>query len=200
MSLSRNEVRISSVVKVWYREPWPWILMSGPAIVVVASLFTAWIAYKTSDGLVTEDYYRKGLSAHQTIESSEKAVSLGLRAGVRVESGIMSVRLWANDKGFQSPTVLKLTVSHPTRAGLDQVSMLIRNQTNETSAHPQGETYTTAVRLPTSGHWLVLLEDEQKSWRLMGNVILPATDEAIIGSSNELSQVPADIRNTSRHP
>ena len=24
----------------WYREPWPWILISGPAIVVVAGMAT----------------------------------------------------------------------------------------------------------------------------------------------------------------
>ena len=33
----------------WYREPWPWLLMAGPAAVVVAGLITAWIAVKTDD-------------------------------------------------------------------------------------------------------------------------------------------------------
>ena len=27
----------------WYKERWPWILMAGPAIVVVAGVTTAWI-------------------------------------------------------------------------------------------------------------------------------------------------------------
>jgi hypothetical protein len=38
------------------------------------------------------------------------------------------------------------------------------------------------VRLPAAGHWLVLLEDERKTWRLMGNVILPANGETLIGA------------------
>lgn len=51
----------------WYREPWPWILMSGPAIVVVAGLWTFAIAASTTDTLVTEDYYRKGLQVNREI-------------------------------------------------------------------------------------------------------------------------------------
>ena len=35
----------------WYRERWPWILMAGPATVVVAGLFTAWLAVRSDDGL-----------------------------------------------------------------------------------------------------------------------------------------------------
>lgn len=36
----------------WYREPWPWILMSGPAVVVVAGCVTAVIAIRTADPMV----------------------------------------------------------------------------------------------------------------------------------------------------
>ena len=28
----------------WYRHPWPWLLMAGPAIVVVAGLYTLFLA------------------------------------------------------------------------------------------------------------------------------------------------------------
>ena len=38
--------------KPWYREPWPWLLMAGPAIVVVAGVTTAVIAFRGADGLV----------------------------------------------------------------------------------------------------------------------------------------------------
>ena len=38
--------------KPWYREPWPWILMSGPAAVVVAGSITAVIAIRTADPVV----------------------------------------------------------------------------------------------------------------------------------------------------
>jgi hypothetical protein len=178
------------VARPWYREPWPWILAAGPFIVVVAALYTAWLAVVSNDGLVTEDYYRKGLSANQTIARSEQATKMGLVAGVRIAGDALSVRLQASDKSFVMPPTLALTITHPTRAGLDQARVLVRN----------GELYSGEVRLPAAGHWLVLLEDERKTWRLMGNVILPANGETLIGNTAKqeparaTAPVPADIR------
>ena len=36
----------------WYRHRWPWLLMSGPAIVVVAGIATTVIAVRTNDPMV----------------------------------------------------------------------------------------------------------------------------------------------------
>ena len=174
----------NAVVRPWYREPWPWILAAGPFIVVVAGIYTAWLAVTSNDGLVTDDYYRKGLAVNQTIARSEQAAKIGLAAGVRVTADTLSVRLRASDKDFVLPPTLAVTISHPTRAGLDQSRVLVRD----------GEVYSGEVRLPAAGHWLVLLEDERKTWRLMGNMVLPANGETLIGSSTTAA-TPADIRN-----
>jgi hypothetical protein len=171
----------------WYRQPWPWILAAGPFIVVIAAFYTAWLAVKSNDGLVTDDYYKKGLSVNQTIARSEQAAKMGLVAAVRITGDILSVRLQASEKSFLMPPTLALTISHPTRAGLDQSRVLVRN----------GELYSGEVRLPAAGHWLVLLEDERKTWRVLGNVILPANGETLIGNSAVPvdRRTPADIRN-----
>jgi hypothetical protein len=160
--------------KPWFREPWPWILAAGPAIVVVAGITTAWIAIKSNDGLVTEDYYKKGLAVGHTLAQSDRATKVGLQAGVRVSTDTLTVRLAATDTTFVLPPTLVVTVSHPTRAGLDQTRILARS----------GDTYAGEYRLPASGHWLVMMEDESKTWRLMGNVILPATGETMIGGAS----------------
>jgi hypothetical protein len=171
----------------WYRQRWPWILAAGPFIVVVAAFYTAWLAVKSNDGLVTDDYYKKGLSANQTIARSDHATKMGLVAGVRIAGDTLSVRLQASDKAFLMPPTLALTISHPTRAGLDQSRVLVRT----------GELYSGEVRLPAAGHWLILLEDERKTWRLLGNVILPANGETLIGGSAAPVGRPAsaEVRN-----
>lgn len=166
--------------KPWYREPWPWLLMIGPATVVVAGIYTAWLAVSTSDGLVADDYYKQGLSVNKTIASSARAKALGLAVGVRIVEGGLSLRLAAADKDFVLPPRLSVTLSHPTRAGLDQSGLFEKT----------GEAYVGKLRLPASGHWLVLVEDEPKSWRLMGNVVLPASGETVIGGAES-----AEIRN-----
>lgn len=159
----------------WYREPWPWLLMLGPFVVVVAGIVTAWLAVSTSDGLVTEDYYKKGLKAGQTIARSERAQALGLTAGVRVTAETLSLRLAAASGEFVAPPRLVVVVSHPTRAGLDQTQVLERS----------GSGYAGSFRLPASGHWLVSIEDEARTWRLLGNVVLPAAGEVFIGGAAE---------------
>lgn len=174
----------STVARPWYREPWPWILAAGPFIVVIAGIYTAWLAVTSNDGLVTEDYYRKGLAANQTIARSEEAAKMGLVAGVRVSEDLLSVRLQASGKSFVMPPTLVVTITHPTRAGLDQSRLLAR----------AGDLYAGEFRLPAAGHWLVLVEDERKTWRLMGNVVLPANGETLIGVPAP-GPAPADIRN-----
>lgn len=155
----------------WYREPWPWLLMSGPLIVIVAGLYTAWLAITSSDGLVSEDYYKKGLAAGETLAKSQHAESLAIRAGILMTRDGMQVRLTSATGKLAMPPALLVTLSHPTRAGLDQQSRLL----------PQADAYVGAMRLPASGHWLVLIEDEAHTWRVMGSVMLPAAQEAVIG-------------------
>jgi hypothetical protein len=158
----------------WYREPWPWLLMLGPFVVVIAGSVTAWLAVSTNDGLVSEDYYKQGLQVGKTIARSDRARSLGLEARLVVRSDAISVRLGAATPGFVAPSRLTVTVSHPTRAGLDQTRVLERS----------GEEYAASFHLPASGHWLVTIEDDAASWRLLGNVVLPAAGEVVIGGAD----------------
>ena len=155
----------------WYREPWPWILAAGPLIVVIAGIVTAWIAVRSSDGLVADDYYLKGLAAGQTVARSDAAARMGVEAGLTLIQDGVRVGLSASDPQFVRPKVLTLTLSHPTRAGMDQTSELTGS----------GDGYAGELRLPASGHWLVMIEDDTRTWRLLGNVVLPAAGEIKIG-------------------
>jgi hypothetical protein len=149
--------------------------MLGPFVVILAGIYTAWLAVSSSDGLVTDDYYRKGLKVDQTIARSDRAKALGLVAAVRVTADTLSLRLAASDKAFVPPDRLVMMVSHPTRAGLDQTQDMTR----------EGGGYTAKFRLPASGHWLLSIEDEAKTWRLLGKVVLPAAGEVVIGAPAE---------------
>ena len=159
--------------KPWYREPWPWLLMIGPSVVVVAGIYTAWLAVSTSDGLVTEDYYKQGQMVGETLVQSRRAEELGIVAGLRLANDSIRIRLSTRQADAPMPPTLVVMLSHPTRAGLDQRSVL----------KPAGDTYVGDLQLPASGHWLVLIEDEAKTWRLMGSVVLPAANETIIGGT-----------------
>ena len=164
----------------WYRQPWPWILIAGPAIVVVAGFVTLWLAVRSAHGLVSEDYYKRGLAITRTLAQSERAVALELVAAVSVSSGELSVRLSSKEAAAQAAATLLVQISHPTRAGLDQNLLLQR----------QGERYVGAFRLPAAGHWLLQLEDEARTWRLLGNLVLPANGEVLIGALEQSTASP----------
>lgn len=164
--------------QAWYRELWPWLLMAGPAIVIVAGIYTAWLAVKSSDGLVTEDYYKQGLAAGETLERSKRAAELGITAGLRLTGDNVRIRLGSRAGAMAMPPVLHLTLSHPTRAGIDQKSLL----------KPANGEYVGELNLPASGHWLVLIEDEARTWRLLGSVVLPAAGETVIGGGDDATK------------
>jgi hypothetical protein len=167
------------IAKPWYRQPWPWLLMAGPAIVIVAAVYTAFLAVSSSDGVVADDYYKKGLAVGKTIASSEYAQKHGIAVALRTTPEGFAFKLSATDTAFVPPPSLVFTLSHPTRAGMDQTKVFER----------KGDEYVGSLHLPASGHWIVLIEDEPKTWRLMGNVVLPASGETVIGGPE-----PTDIR------
>jgi len=109
MSIASGQIR-----KPWYREPWPWLLMAGPAIVVVAGIVTAWIAVKNEDGLVADDYYKQGLAINQVIRRETAGAALDMRA--RVLFGENRVRVFLTGAALPQELVLRLV--HRTRAGL----------------------------------------------------------------------------------
>lgn len=57
----------------WWRYGHVWLVISGPAVVVVAALVTGWIALRTPDPVIEADYYRRGVEINQTL-AREKAM------------------------------------------------------------------------------------------------------------------------------
>jgi hypothetical protein len=141
----------------WYREPWPWILMSGPAAVLVAGVITTWIAFDSADGLVAQDYYKQGLAVNRVLEREERAARLGVAA--RVDLPGDRHRIVVALTGAQ-PQELRVRFAHATRAGYDLALGLVR----------VGEgRYEAAVphALP-QGRWNVHIEAPKGEWRLAG--------------------------------
>jgi hypothetical protein len=51
----------------WWRHPLLWMVIGGPAVVVAASFVTFWLAWRSPDALVSEDYYREGVEINKTL-------------------------------------------------------------------------------------------------------------------------------------
>ena len=51
--------------------------MAGPFAVIVAGLFTAWLAVTRADPLVVDNYYKEGLAINQVIARDQAAARAG---------------------------------------------------------------------------------------------------------------------------
>ncbi len=153
----------------WYRHRWPWLLMAGPGLVVVAGIVTAWIAATTDDGLVADDYYKQGLAVNQVLARNDAAARMQLEARLRLAAGRIEVRLTSHVDAAL-PAQVKVTLAHPTRGGKDQNLILT------------GEKGLYAGPMPAlgPGRWYVMVEDEAGNWRLAGSVQLPQAPEALL--------------------
>jgi hypothetical protein len=52
----------------WWKFGHVWLVISGPAVVVVAGFVTLYLAHSGSDQLVDADYYRKGIEINKSLE------------------------------------------------------------------------------------------------------------------------------------
>ncbi|AXK40777.1 FixH family protein [Crenobacter cavernae] len=142
----------------WYKEPWPWLLAAGPAIVVVAGLYTYKLAADTDDALVVDDYYKEGKEINLQLKRDEQATRLGVEAQAMFSPDHKAVRLLLRSK-VALPEALTLHLLHPTLSKSDQTVLAKRI----------GEGMYEAVIAPTAaGHWYVRLEDPKAGWRIQG--------------------------------
>jgi len=125
-------------------------------MVVVAGVITTWIAVATSDGVVADDYYKRGLGINRDIARDARAQSLGVAARVTFNEERDAVRVTLATTQA-SPAALRLTLVHPTRGGGDREVELRR------VAPGMFEGKLEAVR---AGSWQVTLEDAERTWRV----------------------------------
>ncbi|MBK6982388.1 MAG: FixH family protein [Betaproteobacteria bacterium] len=166
MNAPAQETKLGTVRNPWYREPWPWIIMGGPALVVVAGVTTAVIAFRGADGLVADDYYKQGLGINRQIARDRAAQDLGIAGEVRLLPGLVRVNLRAS---AVLPDRVTLRFVHPARASEDRV------------VHPArtagGHWEAPLAALP-AGRWRVIVETAQ--WRVAARIDTASPEAAAL--------------------
>ena len=140
---------------------WPWLLATGPALVVVASLATAWVAVIKDDHVVAENYYKLGLTINRRIAATQVATPLpGATVSIDVD-GVVRVQLTASTP---MPSAVQLRAGRPGDNGHASVITLTRAGNDFVGALPRGE-----------GRWIVTLQSD--TWQLPTTIVrrLPAT-------------------------
>ena len=151
--------------KPWYRQFWPWFLICLPGSAVVARLYTASLAFRTSDSLVVvAGDEGVDVVTGRNLAAERRATSLGLEAllAIDVTSGAVDATLTSKTV-TDWPETLELLFSHPAFADRDQAVTL-------TQAPPDAEgnpTWSGHVLSKPDGRWYLVLRSDD-NWRLSG--------------------------------
>lgn len=57
----------------WWKFGHVWMIVAGPAVVIVASMVTIYLAVTRPDPVLSADYYQKGLERSQTLDDAAAA-------------------------------------------------------------------------------------------------------------------------------
>ena len=157
----------------WYREPWPWIVMAGPALVVVASLVSAYLAVRGADPVVDENYYEHGLQINAELARDRQALQLQLHfdlqlAGVRRGD---DVRVRVTSASPLTDTAVRIRLLHDAGA-LTERSAVLGRVPGSVGAADGARFYGQWLQAPDDrltlkdGRWRAVIEGD--TWRLEG--------------------------------
>ena len=147
----------------WSREPYVWLLIAFPLSAVIGGIITTWLAIQSWDGLVVDDYYKRGLEINRTLERDRAAEHYGLESELMfsADSRTARIRIKSNE-GYSPPDTVRISFLHATRGGHDQHAELVRISP---------DLYETDMPDLIRGDWYIMLE--ARDWRLLESITVP---------------------------
>jgi hypothetical protein len=147
------------------------MLMAGPLAVVMASVASAWLAVRSDDGLVAQDYYHQGLLINERLQHPARPREPSPGASLRVGADrVLHVRL-------------RNVGDAPERLELALVPHGDRTRGVHLRLARDGDEWVGVLPQLEPGRWVVGLESP--AWRLPVTVVeLPFTGLELRGPAS----------------
>ncbi len=147
--------RSSSRADAWFAHRWPWLLIAGPLVVVLASLATAWIAVRSDDGVVASDYYKQGLLVNRRL-SGIAVPTPHVAATLALDGRRVTVR---PDRGDVRGDALVVAFHHPSSGTRETIAL----------ARDAGGAFAGELRNDLAGRWIVTVDS--RDWPLPTTIV-----------------------------
>ncbi len=72
----------------WWHFGYVWLVLSGPAIVVVAGFVTLYLAVSGADPVVDQNYYQKGIEINRTLATTPESLAPAVQARNHAATGL----------------------------------------------------------------------------------------------------------------
>lgn len=165
----------------WKKEPWLFLVVGGPLIVVCASIVTGIIAWRGADPVVAADYYRQGLMINTDLHRDAKARELGLQAEILfdAQSNTLQMQLQATKQLSRAlPETVQISIASADE-GLGAVNELVRrlpmsqttagNYVGNLGNKNASDESKAKLRTNMSEAKLMHIKVETTEWRLTGD-------------------------------
>lgn len=149
--------------KPWYKQVWPWVLMSIPFSVIIAMAITLTLASRQGDTpMVVDDYYKKGRGINAEVGKVVRAQELGIEFDFQVDGDQFLLKFAAGAP--EQLTALNVHFYHSTLAD--------RDLTLRITANANG-VFRGELPEPSQGKWTITITPFDDSWRLSQQLQLP---------------------------
>ena len=149
-----------SAARPWYGQRWPWLLMLGPFLVIIAGGITIWLAVTQPDAMVVDDYYVRGKTINQDLRRDHVASAMRLTLSAQYVPA--SARLSGVLKAAGVPLPGKIRV-HLAHATLPEKDLQLSADVDAAGR------FSIALPMLERARWQVLIESDQRDWRLNGS-------------------------------
>lgn len=146
----------------WYKQFWPWFLITIPVISMILSITMLNLALNTEDSLVIDDYYKEGRGINLELTKVKEAKVQGI--STRITFNNKRVSLEFNTGAPQSAQALQLFFYHPTLQNKD-FSLLLTQNANRA--------YTGVSKQDLTGKWTITLTPMDEKWKIVKDITLP---------------------------
>ncbi len=162
--------------KPWYAYRWPWLVMLGPVVAIVAGMHLAWVAFTQQDALVVDDYYKQGKAINQDLRRDAHAARLKMRMRLNYNAAEGKLGGTLDSAAGATAQDIQLRLIHPT---LPQSDIDLKARTDGAGR------FEIALPMLQLGQWQVQVEDQQHSWRLTGVWAWPQQKQIEIKADTE---------------
>jgi hypothetical protein len=141
----------------WYTHRWPWLIMLGPAVVIVGGAFATYLAITRPDAMVVDDYYKQGKAINQDLRRDRVASTLALAFEAVYDPASATLSGSMRGAGRALVTPLHIYLAHPTQPAKD-LQLLVQPDA--------GGRFAVPMPMLERAHWQVVVEGPRREWRL----------------------------------